>query len=186
MLDFVVLLVAAMGNCFGTMSGCCRGDRKSEGALDPGRLTNNPVSGSDDAQASRKDMEEAVNRACQAMAETIPTLRTGPPMPTQDQVVMVQNLIRECRVLQNKSKAFLDMLGDATAWADSLTVRHYILFCRICCNCGILQLVVRTMNGEGQDYDVKPHDSIANLKRMIEQQNGVPWSEQIILAVDGA
>jgi hypothetical protein len=49
----------------------------------------------------------------------------------------------------------------------------------------ILQLVVRSLNGDAQDYDVKPHDSIANLKRMIEQQNGVPWSEQIILAVDG-
>ena len=48
-----------------------------------------------------------------------------------------------------------------------------------------LELVVRTLNGEAQDYDVKPHDSIATLKRMIEQQNGVPWSEQIILAVDG-
>ena len=49
----------------------------------------------------------------------------------------------------------------------------------------ILQLVVRSLNGDAQDYDVKPHDSIANLKRMIEQQNGVPWSEQIILAFDG-
>jgi hypothetical protein len=72
-------------------------------------------------------MEAAVTRACQVMAETIPTLRTGPPMPTQDQVVMVQNLIRECKALEKKSKGFLSVLGDATAWADSVKVSQRVL-----------------------------------------------------------
>jgi hypothetical protein len=49
-------------------------------------------------------------------------------MPTQEHVVMVQNLIRECRTLENKSKAFLDALGDATAWADSLKVQRFTYF----------------------------------------------------------
>jgi hypothetical protein len=48
-----------------------------------------------------------------------------------------------------------------------------------------MQLIVRTLSGDAFEFDIKPQDTVATLKRMIEQQHGIPWSEQIVLAVDG-
>jgi hypothetical protein len=106
-------------------------------------------------------MESAVQAAITAMHSTKAFLVVAPPLPSRNQVQLLQDLQKECSQLQTKTQTMLDALKNASLWDANVV------------------LVVLMVSGERIELSVKPNASVALIKRKIEEKRGIPVSDMV-------
>eukprot|EP00935_MAST-01C_sp_MAST-1C-sp1_P001138 g1138.t1 len=112
-------------------------------------------------------MEPALRKAIAAMHGAKPFLAVGHPIPTQPQVQLLHSLQKECAALQAKTDEMLSALKRANLWDVNV------------------DLVIRMVSGERIEVSVRPHASVALIKRRIEEQRGIPSTDQVLCLQDG-